>query len=137
MGRERRRQHAADRSQRAAERQLPADGGASERFGGHLTAGHEDADGQGEVEAGTGLAHRRGREVRGDPLQRELQARVQKRGTDALPGLAHRRVRKPHDGERGEPATDIDLRGDLTAVDAFEGECGDAGKHTTKLGLRL
>ena len=86
-------------------------------------------DGQRKVEAGPRLSKIRGREVRGDPLEREVEARVQQRRSDAVLRFADGPVRKAHDREDGQPATDVHLHRDLIAVDTDEGECGNAGEH--------
>ena len=52
---------------------------------------------------------RSGREVRGDPGLRELEARVRDRGADPVPRLPHRHIPEPDDRERGETAADVDF----------------------------
>ena len=71
----------------------------------------------------------RGREVHGEPLLRELEPGVEQRRAHALARLAHGRVGQPDERERRQPAADVDLDGDLAAVDALEREGGDAGEH--------
>ena len=134
--RERAGEHSPDRSQGSAQGQLTADGDVRERLRGHLTPGHQNRHRQRQVEAGSGLSHGRGREVRRDPLERELEAGVQHRRADPLSRLAHRRVGQSDHGEGGQPAAYVDFDGDLPAVDPLEGECGDAREHTAKLGGR-
>ena len=63
-------------------------------------------------------------------------AGVEQRRTHALARLAHGGVREAHDREHGQPAAEVYLDGDLAAVDALEGEGGDACEHTAKLGRR-
>ena len=110
---ERRREHPPDGPQLAAERQLPADRRALERLPRDLTARGEHPDGDREVERGPRLAHRRGREVRREPLLRELELGVQQRGAHALARLPHRGVGQPDEREGGQAAADVDLDGDL------------------------
>ena len=82
-----------------------------------------------EVEARAGLAQRGRREVDGDPLARELEARVEDRRPDPLAGLAHGAVGESDDGEARQARADVDLDGDLARVEAVDGEGGDAGEH--------
>ena len=101
----------------------------AELFGRNLIGGGEQRHGEREVEARAGLAEIGRCQVCGQPLQRELELRVQERRPHPFAGLPHRRVWKADDGERGEPATDVDLDGHLDAVDPVDRECGDAGEH--------
>src|SRR5947207_3127795 len=75
----------------------------------------------------------RGREVGGEPLERELEPRVEHRGAHALAGLAHGAVGQSDDGERREAAAEVDLDRDLPGGDSLDGECGDAREHASKL----
>lgn len=115
-----------DRAQGAAERQLAAYRVVAETVGGDLAGGCQHRHRYREVEARTRLAEVRGREVRGEPLLREVEPRVEQCRPDALPGLADRAVRKPHDREPWEPAAQVDLDRYLAAVDPDDRECGDA-----------
>ena len=62
----------------------PASHQSSRARPGELARGEEDRRGDRQVEAGPGLAQVGRRQVRGDPLQRELEARVDDRRPDAL-----------------------------------------------------
>ena len=78
---------------------------------------------------GPALRRNAGREVRGDPRWRELEARVEDRRADPLARLAHRGVAEADDRERRQPAADVDLDPDLARLDPVDGERGDAGEH--------
>ncbi len=117
----------------AAEGELPAHRSALEGVGRDLPAGHEDADGDRQVEPRARLAERGGREVRGEALERKVEAGVQQGGAYPLARLSHRRVGQADERERGQPRPDVDLDGDLPALDALEREGGDAGEHWPKL----
>src|SRR5207248_11345958 len=97
-----------------------------------------------EIEARSGLAEVRRREVGGEPLLREFEPRVQQCGPYAVPRFAHRSIGQAHDREDGQAAPDVHLHGDLAAVQSDKGACGDAGEHTgdatarsTTRGLRM
>ena len=128
---ERSRQRPTDGPQLAAQGQLAAERASLERLGRHLAAGGEQADGDREVEARACLAHVRGREVHGDPHQRELEPRVLDGRTHALARLPYRPVGQPHERECGQAAAHVHLHGDLVAANALEGERGDAGEHAS------
>ena len=75
----------------------------------------------------------RGREVGGQALERELESRVENGCAHTLASLPNGRVGEPDNGEHGQSRPDVDLDRDLTAVDAFECECGDACEHAANL----
>ena len=127
------RDRAVDRAQRAAQRELAADRVRGEVVPRQLVARGEHGDGQREVEARPRLAQVRGREVGGEPLERELEPRVEHRRAHALAGLAHGAVGQSDDGERREAAAEVDLDRDLPGGDSLDGECGDAREHASKL----
>ena len=104
------------------------------RLGGDLTGGAEDRRRDRQVESRARLAQIGRREVRGDPLQRELEARVDDCRPDALARLPHRGVRQSDERERRQAAMDVDLDVDGEGVDAVERECSRPGEHATKLG---
>ena len=79
--------------------ELAEDRVALERVGRHLAARREDRARDGEVEARARLAQGRRREVDGDALERELEARVEDRRAHALARLAHRAVAQADDRE--------------------------------------
>ena len=102
----------ACRGTRARRRRAPAPRTARRRSRPslrQLSAGREHRARQRQVEAGAGLAHVAGREVRGYAPGRELISGVEDRRLDALARLAHRRVGQPDDRERGQPRADVHL----------------------------
>ena len=94
-----------------------------------LSAGRQHGHRDREVEARTRLRHRRRREVRGYPLLRELEARVEERRPHTLARLADRAVGKPDDCEGGQPAANVDLGHDVHGIDPIERERLDPGEH--------
>ena len=78
---------------------------------------------------GAGLAQVRGREVRREPLQRELEPEFRSAARTRSRASRTAASGRPDDREHGQPAPDVDLDRHLAAVDAFDGECGDAGEH--------
>jgi hypothetical protein len=122
------------RPQLAAQRQLAADRIGAEAVPGDLPRRRQQRDGEREVEAGAGLADVGRRQVRGQPLEWELETGVEERRADALARLADRRVREADDGEGRQAAADVDLDRDLDAVDALDRECCHACEHVATLG---
>jgi hypothetical protein len=72
----------------------------------------------------------RGREVRDDPLLRELEARVLDRRAHPLPSLADGCIAQPDDGEERKAGPDVDLHPHLPRGEAVDGEGADAGEHS-------
>ena len=130
----RHREHAVQRPDRAVERELARKPPAGERLGRELLRRAEDGRGDRQVEPRTRLAQVGGRQARGDPLERELEAAVDDRGPHPLARLPHRRVRQPDERERGQAAVDVDLDVDRQRVDALEGHGPGAGKHRQNVG---
>jgi len=128
-GPERHGQGAEHRSEPAAQGEFAAHRVALETLPGHLGAGREEGDGERQIERGAGLAQVRRGEIGGDPLERELAAGVEQRGAHPFPRLAHARVREPDDREDRKPSPKVHLDGHLPALDALQGEGGDAGEH--------
>ena len=107
--------HARHVAQRAVQAQFAAEGEALGAPGAQLAGGDEEADGDGQVEAGAALAHARGRQVDRDPPQRPRQAAREDGGADPVACLAHRGVGQAHDGEPGQAVGDVDLDRDGAA----------------------
>ena len=74
-----------------------------------LAAGDQDADRDGQIEAGAGLVDVGGGQVDGDALERQREARVGERRVDPLAALPHGAVGQADGGERGQAAADVDL----------------------------
>ncbi len=79
-------------AQLAAERQLSEHRVGAQRRRRHLAARGQHGQRQGRVEPWPDLAQERRREICRDPRLRELEARVQNRGTNPLPRFPHRGV---------------------------------------------
>lgn len=123
------RQHAAAGPYAAPEGELAEHGEALQALERDLPARREHATGDREVEAGAGLAEGRRRQVDRHALVREREAGVVDRGPHALPGLAHRLVAEPDDGEARQARAEVDLDGDAARLQAGEGEGADVGDH--------
>ena len=124
------------RAERAAQRELAAQGDRREAVARDLIGRREEGDREREVEARARLAQVGRGEVCGYPLERELESRVLQRGAHTLARLAHRRIGQPDDGEHGEASPRVDLDGDLPALDSLDGEGGDTGEHEATLRRR-
>src|SRR5205807_10381625 len=74
-----------------------------------LFAGGENRAREGEVEAGTRLAHVARREAGRDAPGREVEPGVANRGLHANTRLAYGRVGQADDRERGQPGADVHL----------------------------
>ena len=114
---------------RAVEAELTDEGPLPHGLGRELLAGHQHADGDGQVEGRADLAHRRGGEVDRGAGVGPLEAAREQGGPHTVAGLAARRVGEAHDGEAGKAPGDVDLDGDRDAVDPDEGGGRDGGEH--------
>ena len=105
----RHRQHSRHGADRAVEREL-----AREREPASLSAQscrrRQNRGRDRQVEARAGLAQIRGRKVGGDPLLRELEARVLERGPHPLARLPDRRSGRPTSEKPGSPPWDVGPR---------------------------
>ncbi len=117
----------------AVERELAEERVAVQQLPGELPGGGEHAAGEREVEAGAGLGHVAGREVRGDAVLGEVVPGVEDRGAHAVARLAHRGVGKADDRERGQPRADVHLDGHRPRVELFDRERARSGEHGASL----
>jgi len=122
-------QHAAAGSQLAAERQLPEHREACQSFVRHLTTRGQDAAGDRQVEAGSGLAQGRRREIDGHAFGGELEAGVLDRRPYPLARLAHGAIAQADDREGRQARAEIDLDGHAARLEPVEGEGVDVGDH--------
>ena len=123
------RERADDRPHAAVESELAEHRDVVERAAGSPPAAHISASATAELETRAGLAHRRGREVHGDPLLRILESRRQQRGPDALARLAPGRVGQADDRVAGQAPGHVDLDGDDSPVDPFEHGTANGSEH--------
>ena len=93
-------QRSGHRPHRAVEAQFTHEGAALARARRQLLARHQQAHGDGEIEAGSDLADARRRQVDRDPGVGPRQPAGHERGPDAVACLAARGVGKPDHGER-------------------------------------
>ena len=126
------RQHARDRADLAAEREL-ADHRQSTRAGPDLLGAEQDPDRHREVERGAGLAQLRRREVDGDPPRWMDEPGIAERTADPLPCLLERRVGETHDREARQPGRDVHFDADEPALEAEQRGGRDDGQHAATL----
>ena len=96
-------ERSGNRPHRAVEAELAEHTHAVERAGGEPAVGACERERHGELEPGTGLAHRCRREVHRDAFHRIRQIRREQRGAHALARLAAGRVGKTDDRVAGRP----------------------------------
>ena len=123
------RQGAGNVAQRPVETEFGDEGPTGHHLARELLAGHQHPDGDGQVERGPDLAHRRRRQVHGGASIGPREARGEQRGAHAVARLATRRVGQPDDGERRQSVADVHLDGDRRSVDPRQGRRGDGGEH--------
>ena len=129
VGRNRRRQHAGDRADRAVERKLPDDREAVERVGrnGADRRHHRKRDRQ--VVVAALLWHVGRRQVHGDALGRQREARGDQRRADPLTRFAHGLVAEADDREGDRPRRDLHLDINRPGLDPLEGHRRYARNH--------
>ena len=104
------RERARDRSHRAVETELAEHADAVEHARRAVRRRRSSsASAIASSEPGAGLAHRRGREVHRDALDRERESRRQQRGAHALARLPPGRVGQPDDRVAGQAAGHVHL----------------------------
>ena len=86
-------------SQLAGERELAVELCLRERRLGHLSGGGEDPHGNREVVTAAFLRQVGGRQVDGDASRREVEARIEDGGADAVPALPDGGFREADEGE--------------------------------------
>jgi len=125
-------QHALYGAQGAIEAEFADENEVRDVFDGKGAVGTEDADGDGEVEAGALFLEVGGREVDGDAGGREVEAGVLNGRTDAVARLADSRVRESDSGEGlllRLDAGKVDLYVDDVCVDAVDGGAASLEEH--------
>ncbi|GAC1595124.1 MAG: hypothetical protein NVS3B21_17900 [Acidimicrobiales bacterium] len=120
---------ARDPPNRPVQAELTDEGTAVDARWSEPSLGHQDADGDREIEAGAHFSQGGGGEVDGHTGAGEFEPGRRERRSHAIPGFATRRVGQADDGERRKPAPDVHFDGDRPAVDAEK--CGgwDRGDH--------
>jgi len=126
---ERHRKCAANRADRAGERQLADEFEFVERIRRDLLARRKDADGDRQVEAARGLRQVGRREVDGETPVREVEAGVQQRCAHAIAALAHFGFGKTDDVEGRQSDADVDFDADRGRIEADEGATVDDGER--------
>jgi len=94
-----------------------------------LAAGHQEAQGDGQIQSGTILAYVRGSQIDRYPPQWKLKTGVGEGSGDPLPPLFHCPVRQTNGGERRQPTADVDLNFDRKRVDTQYGGGSDTREH--------
>jgi hypothetical protein len=69
----------------------------------------ENAERDGKIERGPGLADVGRCEIHGDSMRRELEPRVPDRAPYAVAAFSHARIRESHHLKRGQAKRDVDL----------------------------
>ena len=126
LGHRQRTRHGSDR---AVEGELPRKRVALHHASSDLVGGGQQGGGDRQVEARPGLAQHRRSQVRGDSLQRELEARVQQGRAHALARLPDRGVREPDDREAGQARCHVQLDVHGLGLDRDEGEGSGHREH--------
>ena len=122
-------QHAADGAEGAIESELADEDEVADVFDGEAAVGTDDADGDGEVEAGAFLFEVGGGEVDGDTRGGKIEAGILDSGSDAVAGFADGGVGEANGGEGGVVAGlnagEVDFDVDEVGINAVD--CGAAG----------
>ena len=113
-------QHAGDRRDRAVERQLAEHREAVERVRRDGADGRHDAERDGQIVVRAFLGQVGGRQIDGDALARQRQARGDQRGAHALARFGHRLVGEADDVEDDIAVGDLHLHVDGARLDALE-----------------
>ncbi len=123
------RKHAAYRSERSVEAQLPQERHPLETGGVEVARGREEPDRHGQIERAAVLADVGGSEVYGDASGGQRKADVAQRRAHALAALPHRSFGQAHDREGGQAGREVHLDADEVGVHAAHGGGGDLGEH--------
>ena len=129
IGADRRRQHAGHRADRAVERQFADHRIAGERVGRNRADRRHHAQRDRQVVVTALLRHVGGREIDGDPLGRQREARGDQRGAHPLARFGHRLVAESDDHERHIAAGDLHLNVDRARLHPLEGHRRYARDH--------
>ena len=125
-------QHAGDGAHAAVEAELADQEKAAEVVRAQRAIGAEDADGDGQVEAGAFFLEIGGREVDGDEGGRDVEAGVLDGGADAVAAFAHGGVGQADGVEVifiGDHAAIVDFDVDEVGVDAVDGGAESFEEH--------
>jgi hypothetical protein len=120
VGRDRRRQRAGHRRDRAVERQLAEHGETLQRVGGDRAGGGHDAERDRQVVMAAFLRQVGRREIDGDAPGRQRQTRGDERGAHPLARFRHRLVAEPDHVEHDLAARNLHLNVDRTRLNALE-----------------
>jgi hypothetical protein len=137
-GRPRREGHGertANRTQISLEADLSEDHLVPEQFLWQLTAGHQNAQRDGQVERGTVFPDVGWSQVDGDSPKREAEPRVCQGGTDPFPPFLHCPVGEADSGERRQTIGDVHFDVYRIGVDTQDGGGPDSSKHVIGKGL--
>ena len=91
--------------------------------------GGQDADSDGEIEAGAFLSEVGGGQVHGDALHREDKTAVADGGADPIATLSDRGVGEPNGGKGGEAGGHVHLHRDERCLDPLNGRRSHPGQH--------
>ena len=125
-------QHALDGAEGAVEAELADQDEVGDVLDGERAVGSEDADGDGEIEAGAFFLEVGGGEVDGDAGGGEVEAGVLDGGADAVARLADGGVGEADGGEGlflGLDAGEVDFDVDDVCVDAVDGGAASFEEH--------
>ena len=101
--------HAAQRMQRAVERELAEEQRVAQRFGRKEAERHERCHGDREVERATALLHVSRRQIDDDAVFADVDAELRKRALHPHATLAHRDLGEADQLEAGNPARGLHL----------------------------
>ena len=87
-----------------------------EAVGADLTAGDQNADRDGQIEAAALLGQISRGEIDRDPAGRHLKAGIDQCGADAILGFPDRRLGQPDDGHARQSAGHVDLDGNRCGI---------------------
>jgi len=125
-------EHALDGAEGAIEAEFADENEVGDVFDGERAIGSEDADGDGEIEAGALFFEVGGSEVDGDAGGGKVEAGVLDGGADAVARLADCSVGEADGGEGlflGFNAGEVDLYVDDVGVDAVNGGAASFEEH--------
>ena len=133
VGGDRRRQDARDRADRSVEREFADDRVAFERVVRDGADRRHDAERDRQVVMAALLGHVGGREIDGDALGGQRQARGDKGGSDTLARFGDRLVAEADDHEDDRPRGDLHLHVDGTGLDPLERHGRNTRHHLAPL----
>src|SRR6185295_2164876 len=101
-----------------------------------LTAGHQNAERDGQVEGRAVFANVGGSKVDGDPAEGKTKARVYQGRTHSFPALLYGAVRQPDCRERGQSVGYVHLNIHRIGIDAEYGGGTDSGEQGSESVIR-